>query len=99
MKVAQYYAQRVGERMAATVTWIDQIGAFVRVDETAAEGLVRMSALGGNEWWEFDERRLTLTGTSSGEVISLGQRAVVEVVGADCTRGHLNFKLIHTLSI
>lgn len=99
VKVAQYYAQRVGERMAATVTWIDQMGAFVRVDETAAEGLVRMSALGGNEWWEFDERRLTLTGTSSGEVISLGQRAIVEVVGADCMRGHLNFKLIHTLSI
>ena len=99
VKVAQYYAQRVGERMAATVTWIDQMGAFVRVDETAAEGLVRMSALGGNEWWDFDERRLALTGTSSGEVISLGQRAIVEVVGADCMRGHLNFKLIHTLSI
>ena len=99
VKVAQYYAQRVGERMAATVTWIDQMGAFVRVDETAAEGLVRMGALGGNEWWDFDERRLTLTGTSSGEVISLGQRAIVEVVGTDCMRGHLNFKLIHTLSI
>lgn len=99
VKVAQYYAQRVGERVAATVTWIDQMGAFVRMDETAAEGLVRMSALGGNEWWEFDERRLTLTGTSSGEVISLGQRVIVEVVGANCMRGHLNFKLIHTLSI
>lgn len=99
VKVAQYYAERIGERMAATVTWIDQMGAFVRVDETAAEGLVRMSALGGNERWDFDERRLTLTGTSSGEVISLGRRAIVEVVGTDCMRGHLDFKLIHTLSI
>lgn len=99
VKVAQYYAERIGERMTATVTWIDQMGAFVRVDETAAEGLVRMSALGGNEWWDFDERRLTLTGTSSGEVISLGRRAIVEVVGTDCMRGHLDFKLIHTLSI
>ena len=99
VKVAQYYAERIGERMAATVTWIDQMGAFVRVDETAAEGLVRMSALGGNEWWDFDERRLTLTGASSGEVISLGRRAIVEVVGTDCMRGHLDFKLIHTLSI
>lgn len=99
VKVAQYYAERIGERMAATVTWIDQMGAFVRVDETAAEGLVRMSALGGNEWWDFDEHRLTLTGASSGEVISLGRRAIVEVVGTDCMRGHLDFKLIHTLSI
>lgn len=99
VKVAQYYAERIGERMAATVTWIDQMGAFVRVDETAAEGLVRMSALGGNEWWDFDERRLILTGASSGEVISLGRRAIVEVVGTDCMRGHLDFKLIHTLSI
>lgn len=99
VKVAQYYAERIGERMAATVTWIDQMGVFVRVDETAAEGLVRMSALGGNEWWDFDERRLTLTGASSGEVISLGRRAIVEVVGTDCMRGHLDFKLIHTLSI
>ena len=95
VKVAQYYAGRVGERATGTVSWISDLGAFVRLDDTGAEGLVRMAAIGGNEWWDFDEVRLRLVGASTGSVIALGQPAVVEVAGADVLRGHLDLKLIH----
>ena len=100
VKVAQYYAQRVGERMAATVTWIDQMGAFVRVDETAAQGLVAYERAG----------RQRVGGSSMSVALLLPARLRARssrlvsgqswrFVGADCMRGHLNFKLIHTLSI
>lgn len=95
VKVAQYFATRVGERFAGSVSWIDSMGAFVRLDGTGAEGLVRLSALGGDEWWDLDEDLLVLQGSSSGRAISLGTRVIVEVSGTDVVRGHLDFKLIH----
>ena len=54
VKVAQLYAGRIGERDTGTVSWISDLGAFVRLDATGAEGLIRMNAL-GTEWWDFDD--------------------------------------------
>lgn len=94
VKVAQFFAGRLGERFAGTVSWISDMGAFVRLDDTGAEGLVRMAAL-GNEWWEYDVIRLRLVGESSGTVIELGQRVIIEITSVNVLRGHLDFKLIH----
>ena len=94
VKVAQLYASRIGERDAGTVSWISDLGAFVRLDATGAEGLVRMNALGA-EWWDFDDVRLTLTGESTGTRVGLGCRVVVEVASVNVLRGHLDLKLLH----
>lgn len=97
VKVAQYYGDRMGERFCGTVSWLDRMGVFVRLDDTGAEGLVRMGDLGG-EWWELDEESLTLTGSSTGDVIELGRRVVIEVAGVNVMRGHLDFKLVHAVT-
>ena len=94
VKVAQLYAGRIGERDTGTVSWISDLGAFVRLDATGAEGLVRMNAL-GTEWWDFDAVRLTLTGESTGTRVGLGCRVVVEVASVNVLRGHLDLKLLH----
>lgn len=94
VKVAQFYAGRIGERDTGTVSWISDLGAFVRLDATGAEGLIRMNAL-GNEWWDFDDVRLELTGDSMGTKVGLGCRVVVEVASVNVLRGHLDLKLLH----
>ena len=94
VKVAQLYAGRIGERDTGTVSWISDLGAFVRLDATGAEGLIRMNAL-GTEWWDFDDVRLTLTGESTGTRVGLGCRVVVEVASVNVLRGHLDLKLLH----
>lgn len=94
VKVAQFYAGRIGERDTGTVCWISDLGAFVRLDATGAEGLIRMNAL-GTEWWDFDDVRLTLTGDSTGTRVGLGCRVVVEVASVNVLRGHVDLKLIH----
>lgn len=94
VKVAQLYAGRIGERDTGIVSWISDLGAFVRLDATGAEGLVRMNAL-GTEWWDFDDVRLTLTGESTGTRVGLGCRVVVEVASVNVLRGHLDLKLLH----
>ena len=97
VKVAQYYGERIGQRFCGTVSWLDRMGVFVRLDDTGAEGLIRMGNLGG-EWWELDEDSLTLTGSSTGDVIELGRRMVIEVAGVNVVRGHLDFKLVHAVT-
>lgn len=94
VKVAQLYASRIGERDTGTVSWISDLGAFVRLDATGAEGLIRMNALGA-EWWDFDDVRLALTGESTGTRVGLGYRVVVEVASVNVLRGHLDLKLLH----
>lgn len=94
VKVAQFYAGRIGERDTGTVSWISDLGAFVRLDATGAEGLIRMNAL-GTEWWDFDDVRLTLTGDSTGTRVGLGCCVVVEVASVNVLRGHVDLKLIH----
>lgn len=94
VKVAQFYAGRIGERDTGTVCWISDLGAFVRLDATGAEGLIRMNAL-GTEWWDFDDMRLTLTRDSTGRRVGLGCRVVVEVASVNVLRGHVDLKLIH----
>lgn len=94
VKVAQLYAGRIGERDTGTVSWISDLGVFVRLDATGAEGLIRMNAL-GTEWWDFDDVRLTLTGDSTGTKVGLGCRVVVEVASVNVLRGHLDLKLLH----
>ena len=94
IKIAQYYEDRLGERYAGTVSWVSSMGLFVRLDLTQVEGLVSIKSL-GNEWFEFDEDALTLTGADTGRRFELGQRVIIEVSRVNTTRGHLDFKLIH----
>lgn len=94
IKIAQYYEDRLGERYAGTVSWVSSMGLFVRLDLTQVEGLVSIKSL-GNEWFEFDEDVLTLTGADTGTRYELGQRVIIEVSRVNTTRGHLDFKLIH----
>lgn len=92
--VARYYASRIGERASGRVVWMDQMGLFVRLDDTQAEGLVRLSAL-GDEWFDFDERALTVTGASTGRTLRVGDRVIAEVAGVNVLRGHLDLTLVH----
>ena len=94
IKIAQYYEDRLGERYAGTISWVSSMGLFVRLDLTQVEGLVSIKSL-GNEWFEFDEDALTLTGADTGTRYELGQRVIIEVSRVNTTRGHLDFRLIH----
>ncbi len=94
IKVAQFYERHLGERYAGCVSWVSNAGLFVRLDDTQAEGLVPIKAL-GDEWFDFDERDLSLTGAESGTRFELGMRAIVEVAAVNTVRGHLDFALVH----
>lgn len=93
VKMAELFSEKVGERFSGVVSGCASFGVFVTLDDTYAEGLVPIRAL-GDEWFAYDEARLTLTGEESGEVWRLGRRVVVEVVDTNVPRGQIDFALV-----
>lgn len=93
IKMAELYAGHVGEVARGTVSGCERYGVFVTLDETCAEGLLPVRAL-GEEWFSYDEARLTLTGEETGEVWRLGRDVTVEVAGVNVARGQIDFVLV-----
>ena len=92
VKMAELYSSRIGERLAGVVSGCERFGLFVTLDETYAEGLVPIRAL-GDEWFTYDEARMCLTGEESGERWGLGRRVTVEVTGVNVARGQIDLAL------
>jgi ribonuclease R len=91
--LAAYLAERVGSEFAGAVAGVARFGLFVRLDETGADGLVPISAL-GREYFTFDAEAQTLTGERTGRVIGLGQRVLVRLAEAAPITGGLLFELL-----
>lgn len=94
-KMAEYLGRFVGQAFAGVVVSVAPYGAFVRLDETGAEGLlhVRELALRGG-WYDFDDATRTLVGSSDGgDVWELGRRVEVVVAGTDPLHGRIDFAL------
>lgn len=92
VKMAELYGKCIGAREAGVVSGCERFGVFVSLDDTCADGLIPVRDL-GHEWFEYDEKRMTLTGESTGTVWGLGRRVVVEVAGVDIPRGRIDFRL------
>ena len=93
IKMAELLSDHVGERFSGVVSGCERFGLFVTLDETHAEGLVPVRAL-GSEWFAYDDARMTLTGEESGETWGLGRRVLVEVTGTNVPRGQIDLALV-----
>ena len=92
IKMAELYAGRIGECFSGVVGGVVEFGLFVVLDDTHAEGLLPVRAL-GDEWFNYDEQRLTLTSESTGAVWRPGKRVAVRVASVDIPRGRIDFTL------
>lgn len=92
LKMAEYYAERIGERYSGVVVGCERFGLFVRIDGTGAEGLLPTRAL-GPEWYAYDAERMCLTSESTGRVWRPGKRVAVRVAEVDVARGRIDFAL------
>src|SRR5699024_6261640 len=68
-------------------------GAFVKLDETGADGLIPIRAI-GNEFFHFDPDAQTLQGADSGFEIGMGQRVTVRLAEAEPLTGGLTLDLL-----
>ncbi len=91
--LAAFLSERLGEEFTGRISGIANFGAFVRLDETGADGLIPMRAL-GREYYHLDRDAGTLTGSDTGIVIGLGQRVTVKLSEAAPVTGGVALELI-----
>ena len=91
--LAAYLADRVGAEFAGRISGVQRFGLFVKLDETGADGLVPIRAV-GREYFHYDGETQTLVGSDTGVVIGIGQRVLVRLAEATPVTGGLTLDLL-----
>ncbi len=91
--LAAYLADRVGAEFSGRVSGVARFGVFVKLDETGADGLVPIRAI-GDEYFRHDPEAQTLEGEKTGFRIGLGQRVKVKLAEAEPVTGGIALELL-----
>ncbi|MGN7868365.1 ribonuclease R [Paracoccus sp. 22332] len=91
--LAAFLADRVGTEMTGRISGVQKFGAFVKLDETGADGLLPIRAI-GQEYFHFDPDAQMLIGSDTGLEIGIGQRVTVRLAEAIPMTGGLTLDLL-----
>lgn len=91
--LAAYLADRVGAEFSGRISGVQKFGAFVRLDETGADGLLPIREI-GREYFHYDPDRQVLMGSETGLEIGVGQRVTVRLSEAVPLTGGLMLELV-----
>ena len=91
--IAGFLADRVDQEFAGRITGVTKFGAFVRLNETGADGLVPVSTL-GNDFFRHDAGAHALVGERSGATYRLGMEVTVRLVEATPVTGGLLLNIL-----
>ena len=91
--ISGFLADRVGATFEGRITGVTRFGAFVKLTETSADGLIPISRIGA-ERFEHEEKEHALVSIASGVRYQLGQRVKVRLAEATPISGGLLFDML-----
>ena len=91
MKKAEYMEEYVGQEFDGIVGSVVKFGLFVELPNTI-EGLVHITTL--PEFYNYNERTMTLQGEKTGKTFRVGQPIRVKLVRADKETGDIDFQYL-----
>lgn len=91
MKKAEYMEEHVGEEFDGIIASVVKFGLFVELPNTI-EGLIHITTL--PEYFNYNERTLTLQGEKSGKVFKVGQKIRIKLEKADKETGDIDFSYL-----
>ncbi|WP_407491813.1 ribonuclease R [Pseudooceanicola sp. MF1-13] len=91
--LAAYLSEREGHEFSGRISGVARFGAFVRLDETGADGLIPIRSL-GDEFFHHDREAATLMGSKTGRIIQPGMRVTVKLAEAAPVTGGLMLELL-----
>ncbi|MBD3785850.1 MAG: ribonuclease R [Sphingomonadales bacterium] len=91
--LAAYLSDRVGSEFTGRISGVQKFGAFVKLDETGADGLIPIREI-GREFFHYDREAQQLIGADTGMVVAIGMRARVRLSEAVPVTGGLMLELL-----
>jgi ribonuclease R len=92
IKQVEYMQDKLGEEYGGLISGVVPFGFFVRLDDSLAEGLVRVTSL-EDDYYIFDEKGRRWVGRRNKKVYKLGDRVKVQVVRVDRVQKEIDFVL------
>lgn len=94
MKMAEYMESHIGEEFEGMISSVTNFGMFVQL-ENLIEGLVPIRDM--NDFFHYDEERMTLTGERSHVKYTIGDQVLVKVVRASKEEKIIDFEIVKKL--
>lgn len=91
--LAAFLSDRVGNEFSARISGVARFGAFARLDETGADGLIPIRTIGA-EFFHFDAETQSLRGSDTGFTLTMGQRVTVRLAEAVPITGGIGLELL-----
>lgn len=92
-KQVEYMSYRIGQTFDGVVTGVSRNGLFVEDKETRCEGMVRMRDI-GHDYFEFNEKTLTIAGKSTKKEFRIGDRVRMKVTATDISKRLIDYVLV-----
>jgi ribonuclease R len=89
---------RVGDTFDGVVSSVTNFGIFIQLNEFFVEGLVHITRL-GQDYFLYDESRMTLRGRRSNRVFAMGQKVKVQLAAANVLKRQLDFELLSSETV
>jgi ribonuclease R len=93
MKQVEFLAGRIGEEFEGVISGVTDRGIYVELNETRADGMVRISAI-GNDYFIHDQKRYRLVGERTKKEYALGDPVKVRLIAARVPERELDFELV-----
>lgn len=94
MKMAEYMENHIGEEFEGMISSVMSFGMFVELDNLV-EGLVPVRLM--DDYFTFDEERMTLVGEKSHVKYTIGERVLIKVVAASKEAKTIDFEIVKKL--
>lgn len=93
MKQVEFLSTKVGEEFDGVISGVTDRGLYVELNETRADGMVRVSAI-GNDYFIYDQKRYRLVGERTKKEYALGDKIRVRLINARVAERELDFELV-----
>lgn len=94
LMMARFMHGHVGEMFDGVVSGVSECGVYVALSN-GAEGFMHVRSM--DDWFDFDERRMTLRGERTGYIFSLGQVLSVRVESVELESSSIDLTLAEPL--
>lgn len=89
-KQVEYMTKRVGETYDGTISGIAKWGIYVEENHSKSEGMISLRSM-NDDFYEFDEKALTITGRKHGKKYRLGDTVKIKVKSADMEKKMIDY--------
>lgn len=89
-----YMSDKIGQEFDGVISGITKYGIFVEDIESKSEGLIKLKDIFQDHFY-YDDRANQMVGKNYGDVLKMGTKVKIKVLGVDMINRNIEFKLLN----